>query len=185
MKQSNILTHTVNCIWHQTRSACWYYYWYFFSSWPNKKSSFDGINVYIVQMMHSHWLWNQVYSFNSRWWLSNLHFMNYWTKQGLNFHFILFCEHSPRDVAKTFLSFAVSKWLYYITEHCLLEPVGDGHHDVEGSKEEDKMEVGIAVDGSLSLIICHVLASTGLLLIIIIYKAHIKWCKEDMGERHF
>lgn len=74
----------------------------------------------------------------------------------------MFCEYSPRNVARTFL-------FYH-----LLEPVGDGHHDVEGSQEEDKMEVGVAVDGSLSLIIHHVLASTGLLLIIVIYKAHIK-----------
>lgn len=44
------------------------------------------------------------------------------------------------------------------TEYHLLEPVGDGHHDVEGSQEEDKMEVSVAVDRSLFLIIHHVLA---------------------------
>lgn len=49
-----------------------------------------------------------------------------------------------------------------------MEPVGDGHHDVQGSQEEDEMEVGVAVDGPLSLIIDHVLAWTGLLLIIVI-----------------
>lgn len=50
----------------------------------------------------------------------------------------------------------------------LLEPVGDGHHDVEGSQEEDKMEVGVAVDGPLSLIVHHILAWPGLLLIIVV-----------------
>lgn len=35
----------------------------------------------------------------------------------------------------------------------VMKPVGDSHHDVERSQEEDKMEVGVAVDGCLSLII--------------------------------
>lgn len=55
----------------------------------------------------------------------------------------------------------------------LLEPVGDRHHYVEGSQEEDKMEVWVAVDGSLPLVIQHVLAWTGLLLIIVILKEEL------------
>lgn len=49
-----------------------------------------------------------------------------------------------------------------------MEPVGDGHHDVQGSQEEDRMEVGVAVDGSFSLIIRHVLASTSVVLLTVI-----------------
>ncbi len=44
------------------------------------------------------------------------------------------------------------------TDFHLLKPVGDGHHDVEGSQKEDKMEVSVAVDGTLLLIVHHVLA---------------------------
>lgn len=50
----------------------------------------------------------------------------------------------------------------------LLKPIGDGHHDVEGAQEEDKMEVGVAVDGSLFLVVDHVLASAGLLFIVVL-----------------
>lgn len=56
-------------------------------------------------------------------------------------------EHRPAPIQQ-FLNLMV----------IIMEPVGDGHHDVEGSQEEDKMEVGVAVDGSLSLIIHYVLA---------------------------
>lgn len=35
----------------------------------------------------------------------------------------------------------------------LLEPVGDGHHHIEGSQEEHKVEIGIGVDGALLLIV--------------------------------
>lgn len=34
-----------------------------------------------------------------------------------------------------------------------LEPVGDGHHHIEGSQEEHEVEIGIAVDGAFLLII--------------------------------
>lgn len=34
-----------------------------------------------------------------------------------------------------------------------LEPVGDGHHHIEGSQEEHEVEVGIAIDGAFLLII--------------------------------
>lgn len=63
-----------------------------------------------------------------------------------------------------------ASWFYvwFCAAGYLLEPVGDGHHDVEGSQEEDKMEVGIAVDGPLSLIVHHILAWPGLLLIIVV-----------------
>lgn len=40
----------------------------------------------------------------------------------------------------------------------LLKPVGDGHHDIQGAKEEDKVKEGVTVDGSLSLVIHHILA---------------------------
>lgn len=59
-------------------------------------------------------------------------------------------------------------------ESCLLEPVGDGHHDIEGSQEEDKVEIGVAVDCCLSLVIHHVLARPGLLLIKLICETHIQ-----------
>lgn len=50
----------------------------------------------------------------------------------------------------------------------LLEPVCDRHHDIKWAKEEDKMEVGIAVDSALVLIIKYILSSHSLLLPIII-----------------
>lgn len=53
----------------------------------------------------------------------------------------------------------------------LLKPVGGSHHDIEGAKEEDKVKEGVAVDGSLSLIIHHILAWTRLLLIVFFWKA--------------
>lgn len=34
-----------------------------------------------------------------------------------------------------------------------LEPAGQGHHHVERSQQEDKMEIGVAVDGAFLLII--------------------------------
>lgn len=40
----------------------------------------------------------------------------------------------------------------------IMKPVGDCHHDIEGSQEEDKVEVAVAIDGSLSLVVHHVLA---------------------------
>lgn len=52
----------------------------------------------------------------------------------------------------------------------LLEPVGDRHHYIERSQEEDKMEVRVAVDGTLPLVIQHILAWANLLLIIVILK---------------
>lgn len=52
----------------------------------------------------------------------------------------------------------------------LLEPVGDRHHYIERSQEEDKMEVRVAVDGTLPLVIQHILAWASLLLIIVILK---------------
>lgn len=41
----------------------------------------------------------------------------------------------------------------------LLEPVCGGHHDVERAEEEDKVEVCVAVDGALFLIIINILPS--------------------------
>lgn len=35
----------------------------------------------------------------------------------------------------------------------VVEPVGDGHHHIEGSQEEHKVEIGIGVDGALLLIV--------------------------------
>lgn len=49
-----------------------------------------------------------------------------------------------------------------------LEPICDRHHDIERAKEEDKMEVGIAVDGALFLIINYILSSSSLLLLAVI-----------------
>lgn len=34
-----------------------------------------------------------------------------------------------------------------------LEPAGDGHHHIEGSQKEHKVEIGIAIDGASLLII--------------------------------
>lgn len=34
-----------------------------------------------------------------------------------------------------------------------LEPAGQGHHHVEGRQQEDKVEIGVAVDGALLLVV--------------------------------
>jgi len=41
--------------------------------------------------------------------------------------------------------------------HDLLVPVCQGHHDVEGSKEEHGVKKGVAVSHALLLIIIHLL----------------------------
>ena len=51
-----------------------------------------------------------------------------------------------------------------------LEPVCDGHHDIEGAQEEDKMEVGVAVDGPLLLVVHYVLTPPALLLVVVVWK---------------
>ena len=56
------------------------------------------------------------------------------------------------------------------TEVHLLEPVGDGHHDVERAKKEDEMEEWVAVHGFLFLIVQNILSRAGFLLIIVIFK---------------
>ena len=48
-----------------------------------------------------------------------------------------------------------------------LEPVCDGHHDVEGAQEEDEVEVGVAVDGAVPLVVHDVLTPSGLLLLLL------------------
>lgn len=50
--------------------------------------------------------------------------------------------------------------------HHLLKPVGNRHHDIKRSQEEDKVKVRVAIDSCLSLVIHHVLACTSFLLII-------------------
>lgn len=39
------------------------------------------------------------------------------------------------------------------------EPVGEGHHDVERSQEEDKMEEEVAVGHSLGLVVNNLLTA--------------------------
>lgn len=51
---------------------------------------------------------------------------------------------------------------------CILEPVGEVHHDIEGPQEEDTVEVGVAVDCPVLLVIHHILAPTPPLLIIVL-----------------
>lgn len=36
-----------------------------------------------------------------------------------------------------------------------MEPAGQSHHHVEGSQEEDEVEIGVAVHGAFLLIINH------------------------------
>lgn len=71
------------------------------------------------------------------------------------------------------------------SERCLLEPVGDGHHDIEGPQEEDKVEIGVAVDGCLPLVIHHVLARAGLLLVKLICETHIQKKVNFIGKLLF
>lgn len=52
----------------------------------------------------------------------------------------------------------------------LLKPVGYSHHDVEGAEKENKMEIAVAVDCAVSLIILHILPSSSLLIIIVLWK---------------
>lgn len=48
-----------------------------------------------------------------------------------------------------------------------LEPISNGHHDVEGAEEEDKVEVGVAVDGAVLLVVADILTTTRFLLLFI------------------
>lgn len=52
----------------------------------------------------------------------------------------------------------------------VLKPVGDSHHDIKRAQEEDKVEVGIIIDGCLLLIVDHILAWTSFLLIVVLWK---------------
>lgn len=46
-----------------------------------------------------------------------------------------------------------------------LEPAGQGHHHIEGSQQEDKVEIGVAVDGAFLLIIYDPGSLFGILLL--------------------
>lgn len=50
----------------------------------------------------------------------------------------------------------------------IMEPVGESHHDVKRTQEEDKVEVVIFIDGPFLLIVDYTLSRGGLLLVIIL-----------------
>lgn len=76
-------------------------------------------------------------------------------------------EHtnSEAEVTKSFKVTDICEFL--VGGNDLLEPVCDRHHDVERAKEEDKMEVGIAVDSAFFLIIKDILSPCSPLLLIV------------------
>lgn len=57
----------------------------------------------------------------------------------------------------------------------LLKPVGDGHHDIKRAQEEDKVEVGVVVNGFLPLIVDHILTWTTFLLIVVLWRNDIQY----------
>lgn len=88
------------------------------------------------------------------------------------------CLHICIVLFFTAMRFCVSNvlWPFFklfhkrMLKHHLLKPVGDSHHDVERAQKEDKVEVGVGVDGSFLFIIYHVLTRTSFFLIVFLWK---------------
>lgn len=101
---------------------------------------------------------------------------------------IIIAKREKEQKKKTFISSIIRSGRKFIFQNSKchqqhsLEPVGDRHHDIERSQEEDKMEVGVAVDGPLPLVVHHILARAGLLLIIVVLKKE-KWQKDAEENR--
>lgn len=64
----------------------------------------------------------------------------------------------------------------------IMEPAGQGHHHVERSQQEDKMEIGVAVDGAFLLIIDDPGAFLDILLLFSVLSI---WTKAKTAPGYF
>lgn len=63
----------------------------------------------------------------------------------------------------------------------VVEPAGQSHHHVEGSQEQDKVEIGVAVDGAFLLIVND---PGSLLDILLLFRVFPIWTEAETAPGH-